>query len=400
MKRSLALLSAAVIMMVGLNVSAGSGQPTLGKTNYVVIGAFSVPKNAIEFTEMAKQNHLDAHFSINPGRKLFYVFVMHTDNIEAAIVEAKKLRKETSYFDTWVYSGTLDEDEPKGKDINPITREQLSHVNPADKKETIVLASTGNIPVIEPIKTTSVEKANSEIVTAPEGSKPFYFKIESVGKQIGGDVDVLDLDKANRKLAAYRGNETVNLKPFNQSGNISLVCEVFGYRKVQQSINFNAPQNTEGVAIDEDNKITVSFELVRLKKGDVAVMYNVYFFKDAAIMRPESKYEVTSLLEMLEENPNYKIKIHGHTNGNAHGKIISMGESKNFFALTDTKTGFGSAKKLSEERARVIQNYLIEQGINPSRMQIKAWGGKHPIYEKDSQQARANVRVEIEILED
>ena len=117
-------------------------------------------------------------------------------------------------------------------------------------------------------------------------------------------------------------------------------------------------------------------------------------------MRPESRYEVTSLLEMLQENPKYKIKIHGHTNGNAHGKIISMGDTKNFFALNDTKDGFGSAKKLSEERARVIQNYLISQGINAERMQIKAWGGKHPVYHKDSQQAHANVRVEIEILED
>ncbi len=96
----------------------------------------------------------------------------------------------------------------------------------------------------------------------------------------------------------------------------------------------------------EDNKITVPFELVRLKKGDFAIMYNVYFYKDAGVMRPESRYEVTSLLEMLQENPKYKIKIHGHTNGNAAGKIISMGDSESFFALKDTKEGFGSAKRI------------------------------------------------------
>ena len=34
-------------------------------------------------------------------------------------------------------------------------------------------------------------------------------------------------------------------------------------------------------------------------------MYNVFFFKDAAVMRPESRYEITSLLEMLKENKGF-----------------------------------------------------------------------------------------------
>jgi outer membrane protein OmpA-like peptidoglycan-associated protein len=146
--------------------------------------------------------------------------------------------------------------------------------------------------------------------------------------------------------------------------------------------------------------VSVPFELVRLQKGDIAVMYNVYFFKDAAVMRPESRFEVNSLLEMLKENPKYRIRIHGHTNGGSHGKIISMGEGKNFFSLTGSREGFGSAKKLSEERARVIHTYLTENGIAAHRTHVKAWGGKRPIQDKHSTRASENVRVEIEILED
>jgi outer membrane protein OmpA-like peptidoglycan-associated protein len=242
----------------------------------------------------------------------------------------------------------------------------------------------------------------SEIEEVEAGSKKFLFKVFTNNqKEIQGDIDVMDLDKTKpRKVASYRANETVNVKPANKSGNVSFVCEVFGYRKIQTVANFNQPEATEGITVEED-KTVVPFELVRLKKGDFAVMYNVYFFNDAGIMRPESKYEVNSLLDMLKENPKYKIKIHGHTNGNSHGKVISMGDSKNFFAITaDIKEGFGSAKKLSEERALVIQNYLISQGVDPSRMQVKAWGGKKPVYEEDHALASANVRVEIEILED
>ncbi|MBP9927510.1 MAG: OmpA family protein, partial [Cyclobacteriaceae bacterium] len=111
-------------------------------------------------------------------------------------------------------------------------------------------------------------------------------------------------------------------------------------------------------------------------------------------------YEVGSLLEMMKENPKYKIRIHGHTNGNSAGKIVSMGDSKNFFMLTrDNKDGHGSAQKLSEERAMLIRQYLVENGIDANRMEVKAWGGKKPIYEVDHPAAQANVRVEIEILE-
>ena len=220
-------------------------------------------------------------------------------------------------------------------------------------------------------------------------------------KRIRGDVDVIDVDRM-RKMGTYKGNLAVKVaSPANKSGKMSVVCEVFGYRKVQREVNYNDPESGTDVIRDATGAVIIPFELTRLKKGDIAVMYNVYFFKDAAIMRPESRYEVNSLLDMLNENTKYKIRIHGHTNGNAAGKIISMGkDSQNFFALNDTKEGFGSAKQLSEERAIIIRDYLVNNGIDAKRMEVKAWGGKKPIHDKMSNRAQENVRVEVEILED
>jgi outer membrane protein OmpA-like peptidoglycan-associated protein len=152
--------------------------------------------------------------------------------------------------------------------------------------------------------------------------------------------------------------------------------------------------------VDENGNLVVPFELVRLQKGDIAIMYNVFFFKDAAVMRPESRYEVNNLLDLLNENPSYNIKIHGHTNGNASGKIIRMDKPENFYSLSNTNQSFGSAKKLSEERALVIKQFLVSSGVSEERMQIKAWGGKKPIHDKHSVRAVENVRVEIEILSD
>jgi len=429
MKKKLTLILIILIIALNLTVLATNGQPEDRNSVYVVIGAFSIPKNAIEFTENARKNNFKAEYSINPNRNLFYVYVLHTADKKMAFEEATKLRSSSPFNDTWVYSGLLGDDNEtvKAQDINPNTGEKIVKVRSQDQNLTpVIVVEAPNETTISASKEVTPEKltespANqivadktetkinalnnpSAVSTVEEieaGSKKFLFKIFTKSKDIQSDIDVMDLDKTKpRKAASYRGNEPVNVKPANASGNISLICNVFGYRKIQFVTNFNQPEATEGISI-EDNKAVVPFELVRLKKGDFAVMYNVYFFKDAAIMRPESKYEVSSLLEMMKENPKYKIRIHGHTNGNERGKIISMGDSKNFFGMTeDVKEGSGSANKLSEERASVIQSYLINQGVPADRMQVKAWGGSKAVYEEDHALAQANVRVEIEILED
>lgn len=373
-------------------------------SNYVVIGAFSIPKNAMEFTESANKSNLHAQFSMNPARRLFYVYVLATDDKTIAVEQAKKLRKETPYFDTWVYSGALgDLGVQNGTDLNPVTGNEIEKIESTDSKQATEVSLTSAEKDSNPVVEQSTKQdllTTSTVEEVPDGAKKFLFKIMTVGNTLNGDVDVLDLDRSKaRKSATYRGNEIVSVKPINKSGNISLQCEVFGYRKMNYNVNFNNPKATEGIFLENGN-VVVPYELVRLKKGDFAIMYNVFFYKDAAVMRPESRYEVTSLLDMLNENPKYRIRIHGHTNGNSAGKIIYRAEGSNYFSLNNTKTGFGSAKALSEERAKIIFQYLVSKGINPMRMEIKAWGGKKPVYDEDHPNAHANVRVEIEILED
>jgi len=409
------LLFAALLLIVPSLLA--QDKPHTDQSLYVVIGAFAIPRNAIEFTENAKKQNYQAVYELNPKRKLFYVYVLHTEDRRAAINESIRLQKQSPYTDTWVYSGLLG-DNPQVVKINEAERtEAIEQLNEAKKpvgvaSETIVVAVVNQEAKSESDTKTEEQKAAAEgarvaavkpTITEEPGTKSFLFPITALvdGDTLAGDVDIFDADATNknRKSGTYRGNDWVNVKPVNKSGNMLLECEVFGYRKLQLPLNYNTPEATDGVTID-GNQITVPFELVRLQKGDKAIMFNVYFYKDAAIMRPESRYEVNSLLEMLQENPKYKIRIHGHTNGNSAGKIISMGDSKNFFQLNqDNKEGRGSAKKLSEERALLIQKYLIENGIDPTRSQVKAWGGKQPIYEVDHQAAQANVRVEIEILD-
>lgn len=396
MKSKLTFLTA-VLALACTALFAEPG-PTESVSNYVVIGAFSIEENAIHFAELAKKQHLNAAIEMNTSRHLFYVYVMHTGDRSIAIEEAKKLRVKTAYNDTWVYSGLLGKEIANHMDIDPTSgspKTVIETEQPADAAPSFVNENE------------SPQKENKEDAIATtsagdlDGGKNFFFKIvrASNGNVLNGDVDVFDVDK-NKKAKSLAGNKDVLLTPVNSaSGKMSLQCQVFGYRKMAYVLNFSEPEATEGVT-SENGRVTVPFEMVRLKKGDYSVMYNVMFYKDAAIMRPESKYEVDELLAMMKENPKYKIRIHGHTNGKASGKILSMGETKNFFSLTGAHEGFGSAKRLSEERALTIQDYLIAEGITADRLEVKAWGGKKPIYEKTHAQAHNNVRVEIEIVEE
>jgi outer membrane protein OmpA-like peptidoglycan-associated protein len=77
-----------------------------------------------------------------------------------------------------------------------------------------------------------------------------------------------------------------------------------------------------------------------------------------------------------------------------------MGSEKNFFSLDGSKKTTGTAKDLSKARAEIIKDYLVANGIDDTRIEVKAWGGKRPIYDKHSANARKNVRVEVEILEE
>src|SRR5689334_16914438 len=97
--------------LVGFFAITGVAQPAMAKEssrqtplrqhpNYVVIGAFSIHKNAIRFTRHASKLNLSAKFEMNAERHLYYVYVLNTEDREQAINEARKLRTETEFTDT------------------------------------------------------------------------------------------------------------------------------------------------------------------------------------------------------------------------------------------------------------------------------------------------------------
>jgi outer membrane protein OmpA-like peptidoglycan-associated protein len=353
-----------------------------GLPYYVVIGAFSQEQYAKDLIAWSKSVGLSAQYKMNDARKLFYVYSMRDMDWMIPVQEAERLRKlYPKLDDTWVYNGLLGNEKitDKPKKDEPLSTGNITNEVTAPKNE-----SSG-----EPTK-------NSE----PPTGKKFFFSLNSEdGTVLKSPIEIIDVDRGILS-AVFHPNEKVLLRPANKTGKLMIRTKVFGYRLKQLDLDYNDPTKTEGAVLDS-GIFKVGIKVKPLSKGDIAVMYNIFFFTDAGIMRPDSKYEANALVAMMKEFPNRKIIIHGHTNGNAHGKIKTMNEKKrNFFSLTGSLEGRGSATKLSEERANCLLEYLISNGIDKSRMTTKAWGGDKMIHDKLGVKAKENVRVEIEIVEE
>jgi len=399
----------------------------LQKGYYVVVAAYLFNQEGFAIKYAAKLNQAGKHakFGIDGQRKMIYVYLDYYTDFSESIENMLTARKEDGFGEAWVRIikdgseqkvDVVATEKPIKKD-GPVKVEKKVE-QPADKMlEEPIEKKQGEpvkiIPDTEPVVTTPAvvtevvanSKANPVYLPQTLKNTQVFFSLynASNGRVLDGEVEVIDTD-GSKLLAKMKGNSYLTLPdPKSKTGRLTLIGSAFGYRKIQHEMNYN---NTEADTLQEDidligNFYMVKFDLSRMVRGDIATLYNVYFYNDAAVMLQESKYELNKLLQMMQDNPKYRVKLHGHANGKGRGKIIYIGPEKDFFSVSPKAavTESGSAKELSGARAEVIKEWLISQGIDGLRVETKGWGGDRMLYDGDGQLARRNVRVEVEVLE-
>lgn len=373
----------------------------LEESIYLVIGVFSLKSNAKKFTEYANKAGYHARFSLNGNNNYFYVYLHSTDDLEASISERDKVISNTGIFPgIWVFNFN---DEPVAEE--EIVSEEVKIME--NKKEKLP-AIGEKAPITSLASANKILNKNTDAIEFDKKENEYLIYPNVIYgrnfKELNARIQVVDPVRSKLLKTVDAHELSLIQDPDNGSHSIQLIADVFGYRKVQHDLVLKGldADSVSSFIFQRGDTILIEFPMERLKTGDVATMYNVFFRNDAVVMESSSQYELNSLMEMLKENENYKIVIHGHTNGNKGGKIIKLAEENtNFFVITEeNKSGYGSAKKLSTERALTIKKYLIAHGISEERMKVQGWGGKKMIYDKYSVDAKKNVRVEIEILED
>lgn len=352
---------------------------------YVVVGAFAKESNAIKFSGYVRSLRYSATYELNKAKNYYYVYVVKTSQREAALVQVKELQQESEFKDAWVFSGILGSGE--------VAEQQEVVVQ--DGKETLsepqVVPEAAAVLLPDP-------PANEANPDKPLKGKLFKFVIQTTdGKPVHGSVHHVDFNRG-RDIASYAAEEYIDLpRPPGNDNPMSMVCGIFGYKEVVKYINYDDPTTDKTVTKDDKGAWVIQYQLERLKKGDVSVMYHVSFYKDAVVMLPQSKAELDELVSMMKDNPNYRIKIHGHCNGSNSRKIIALGPTKNYFAIQGSDERNGTAKELSKLRADAVKLFLEDNGIDKSRSEVFAWGAQNMLVPETSTSARLNDRIEIEI---
>jgi len=110
------------------------------------------------------------------------------------------------------------------------------------------------------------------------------------------------------------------------------------------------------------------------------VLRGVNFDFDRQIIRPDSEPLLNAAIRILDENPNVRITVEGHTD--------ALG--------TDAYN-----EALAIRRAETVFQYLRGGGIEPDRMQVIGYGEARPLTTNETPEGRAeNRRVELRVVAD
>ena len=124
----------------------------------------------------------------------------------------------------------------------------------------------------------------------------------------------------------------------------------------------------------------VDLKVQPVKIGETVKINDIQFASNSTMFMKGSILILNNFIQFLQNNPKIKIEIHGHT---------------------DNVGGARANKKLSTRRAETIRNYLVFQGIEPSRIvAYKGFGESKPIASNKTEAGKAkNRRTEFVIVE-
>ena len=130
----------------------------------------------------------------------------------------------------------------------------------------------------------------------------------------------------------------------------------------------------------DQQKDQIIIELEPLETGNVITLEHVLFYRTTANFIEGSETELNLVVEMLQENPDVKIFLKGHTD-NVGNETLNV--------------------HLSKQRVLAVEEYLNDQGIDPERIDGEGFGGAQPVASNDSEDTRKlNRRVEFEVVRD
>ncbi len=125
-------------------------------------------------------------------------------------------------------------------------------------------------------------------------------------------------------------------------------------------------------------KYIPELDIAKVNIGQALRINELSFDADSTNLRSENFEILDEVYDFLVKYPNVTIEIGGHTN---------------------TIPPHEYCDKLSTDRAKSVAEYVVERGIDKSRVEYRGYGKREPLTESKSTSARKkNQRVEVKIL--
>jgi OOP family OmpA-OmpF porin len=188
------------------------------------------------------------------------------------------------------------------------------------------------------------------------------------GQKLKAKIELYNID--SNSLVSVVESDSVSgeyLMVLTQGAEYALYVSKSGY--LFRSLNFNYSELTHM------DPIIQHILLEAAEKGSVAVLKNLFFDTDKYDLKEKSITELEKVSRFLAENPAIRIEISGHTDNTGNPAYN---------------------QQLSERRAFAVYNYLVNKGIEKSRMAWKGYGHLRPIAPNTTEEEKQlNRRIEF-----
>jgi SH3 domain-containing YSC84-like protein 1 len=166
-------------------------------------------------------------------------------------------------------------------------------------------------------------------------------------------------DSENRKVYGRKisNREILETGVRTPAGARSFVAMLDGYRGAAPATEASIPKQFR-----ETGKVVLSDKQIHFATGQWAIPSG-------------SEATLAEIAQALKDNPDWQVRIEGYTD-NVGSKGFNL--------------------KLSQERANSVMKWLVDHGVDRSRLSAKGYGKSHPVADEATEAGRAqNRRVEI-----
>ncbi len=214
----------------------------------------------------------------------------------------------------------------------------------------------------------------------PAGDRPdpvSWVKGKVISRKTGERIfaDIILNDLVTNSLVQH-------LYPFENDGEF-LFClpsgRNYGLNISKEGYLFHSENFNLIASSSRQQPMNLEIELDPIEKGKATILKNIFFKTDSFQLKPESKVQLMEIVDFMKKNPGLVIEIGGHTD-------LQGSENYNL--------------PLSGNRAEAVVQYLIANGISPSRLRSKGYGFSVPVGDNSTDAGRAlNRRTEFKILQ-